>query len=158
MNEHAAIPTAPEVSHQIVVDEVFPHSRERIWAALTDGALMARWIMPPTGFAAVVGTRFTFQTKAGGAWDGTIHCQVVEVEANERLAYSWKGGHESNIGYGSPLDTLVTFTLRTVPGGTRLTLVHSGFALPKNESAFTNMSEGWKHVVTRLRDASGDIS
>jgi uncharacterized protein YndB with AHSA1/START domain len=98
----------------------------------------------------VIGKHFTFQTTPAGAWDGVIHCQVLEVMPNERLVYAWKGGHEGNVGYGSRLDTVVTWTLSTVENGTRLRLVHSGFVLPKNDNAFKNMSEGWKKVVRNL--------
>ena len=139
------------VTREIVVDEVFPHSPETIWKALTDGALIRRWMpMEPTGFEAVEGNRFTFQTAPGGAWDGTIHCEVIEVVPAERFAFSWKGGHETNVGYGAPLDTVVTFTLSKAPEGTRVRLVHSGFVLPKNETAFTGMSKGWPKVVHDL--------
>jgi uncharacterized protein YndB with AHSA1/START domain len=134
----------------IVIDEVFPHAPEVIWAAMTSGALMGRWLMAPKGFAPVVGNRFTFQTNPAGEWDGTIHCEVLDVVANERLSYAWRGGHEGNEGYGSKLETVVTFTLSAVDGGTRLQLVHSGFVLPKNDTAYRNMSEGWKTVVKRL--------
>jgi uncharacterized protein YndB with AHSA1/START domain len=58
----------------IVVDEVFPHRPETLWRTLTDGALMGRWMMAPSGFEAVVGTRFTFQTTPAGPWDGSIRC------------------------------------------------------------------------------------
>jgi uncharacterized protein YndB with AHSA1/START domain len=134
----------------IVVDEVFPHSPETIWETLTTADLMGRWLMMPTGFEPVEGKHFTYQTKPAGAWDGTIHCQVLEVKPNERLAYAWKGGHEGNAGYGSPLDTVVTFILSKVENGTRLRLVHSGFVLPKNEAAFENMSKGWRKVVQHI--------
>jgi uncharacterized protein YndB with AHSA1/START domain len=66
------------------------------------------------------------------------------------LAYAWKGGHEGNVGYGSRLDTVVTFILSKVENGTRLRLVHSGFVLPKNDTAFKIMSEGWKKVVRNI--------
>ena len=137
-------------TQDIVVDEVFPHAPETIWKTLTTGKLIARWLMEPRGFAAVQGTRFTYQTKPAGAWDGTIHCQVLEVKPNERFAYAWKGGHEGNVGYGSRLDTVVTFILSKVESGTRLRLVHSGFVLPKNDAAFNKMSEGWKKVVQNI--------
>jgi uncharacterized protein YndB with AHSA1/START domain len=138
-------------TQDIVVDEVFPHAPETIWKALTTGELIARWInMAPTGFAPVEGTHFTFQTTPAGAWDGVIHCQVLEVIPNARLVYAWKGGHEKNVGYGSRLDTVVTFTLSRVEDGTRLRLVHSGFVLPKNDTAFKNMSEGWKRCVRTI--------
>ena len=100
--------------------------------------------------APVVGTRFTFQTKPAGRWDGTIVCEVLEVEENARLSYSWSGGHEDNDGYGSRLDTIVSITLAPVDNGTRVRLVHSGFVLPQNGLAYRNMGEGWKHVTQRL--------
>jgi uncharacterized protein YndB with AHSA1/START domain len=147
MNDTATLKPATQ---DIVVDEVFPHAPETIWKTLTSGELMARWLMEPRGFAAVPGTHFTYQTKPAGAWDGTIHCEVLEVVPNERFVYAWKGGHESNVGYGSRLDTVVTFTLAKVPEGTRLKLVHSGFVTPTNDTAFQNMSEGWRKVVRSL--------
>ncbi len=138
-------------SQEIVVDEILPHAPETIWKTLTDGALMARWLkMTPAGFEAVKGTRFTYQTTPGGSWDGVIHCEVLEAKPNERLVYSWKSGHAENVGYGAPLDTVVTFTLTSVGNGTRLRLVHSGFVLPNNEPAFTNMSDGWNKVVPTI--------
>jgi uncharacterized protein YndB with AHSA1/START domain len=144
-------------TQEIVVDEVFPHAPETIWKTLTNGALMARWVgMTPTGFAPMKGTRFTYQTTPGGSWDGVIHCEVLEATPNERLVYSWKSGNAENIGYGALLDTVVTFTLAKVENGTRLRLVHSGFVLPKNEPAFTNMSDGWKKVVPRIGAIAGE--
>jgi uncharacterized protein YndB with AHSA1/START domain len=144
MND-AALKSATQ---DIVVEEVFPHAPEMIWKVLTSGDLIVRWLhMPIAGFEPVKGKHFTFQTTPAGAWDGIIRCEVLEVTANERLAYAWKGGHEGNVGYGSRLETVVTFTLSRVENGTRLRLVHSGFVLPKNDTAFRNMGEGWKKVV-----------
>jgi uncharacterized protein YndB with AHSA1/START domain len=143
-------------TQDIVVEEVLPHAPETIWRTLTTGELIGRWLMKPTGFKAVKGARFTFQTTPAGAWDGVIHCEVLDVTGNERLSYSWQGGHEGNAQYGSRLDTVVTWTLAKVAGGTRLRLVHSGFVTPKNDSAFRNMSEGWKKVVGRIGAMSGE--
>ena len=138
-------------TQDIVVEQIFPHAPEVVWKTLTTPELIGRWLMmTPTGFEPVKGKQFTFQTTPGGVWDGVIHCQVLEVIPNERLVYAWKGGHEGNVGYGSRLDTVVTWTLSRVPKGTRLRLVHSGFVLPKNDTAFTGMSEGWKKVAERI--------
>ena len=137
-------------TQDIVVDEIFPHAPETIWKTLTSGELMARWIMAPTGFEPVRGKHFTFKTTPAGAWDGVIRCQVLEVVPNQHLVYAWKAGDEGNVGYGSRLDTVVTFILSKVEKGTRLRLVHSGFVLPKNDAAFKNMGEGWKKVVQKL--------
>src|SRR5208282_82234 len=140
----------------IVVEEVLAHAPETIWKTLTSGEHIDRWLMKSTGFEPVEGTRFTLQTTPAGAWDGVIHCEGLEVTPNERLSYSWRGGHDGNAQYGSRLDTIVTFTLTKVDGGTRLHLMHSGFVTPKNDSAFRNMSEGWKKVVGRIGAISGE--
>jgi uncharacterized protein YndB with AHSA1/START domain len=149
----AAMKTATQ---DIVVEEVFPHAPETIWKTLTTGELIARWLMAPTGFAPMKGTHFTFQTTPAGAWDGVIHCEVLDVSRNERLSFSWQGGDDTNAQYGSRLDTIVTLSLTKVDGGTRLRLVHSGFVTPKNDGAFKTMSEGWKKVVGRIGAMSGE--
>lgn len=148
--------TQEPLKQEIVVEEVFPHPPGKVWKALTDGRVMGKWLMEPTGFEPVKGNRFTFRTTPGGQWDGTIHCQVLEVVPNERFVYAWKGGHEANVGYGAPLDTVVTFTLARVEAGTRLKLVHAGFVLPKNETAYRGMSGGWVKVVGNLRTLTGE--
>jgi uncharacterized protein YndB with AHSA1/START domain len=143
-------------TQDIVVDEVFPHAPETIWKTLTTGELIGRWMMAPTGFEPVEGKHFTFQTRSAGAWDGIIHCQVLEAIPNERLVYAWKGGDDGNVGYGSRLDTVVTFTLSRVENGTRLRLVHSGFVLPNNDTAFKSMGEGWKKCVPSIGAIAGE--
>jgi uncharacterized protein YndB with AHSA1/START domain len=127
---------------EIVVDEVFPHRPELVWKILTTPELMGRWLgMTPSGFEAVTGRRFTYQTTAAGSWDGVIHCQVLEVIPYERLVYEWRGGDDANVGYGSRLDTLV----------------HSGFVTPRNDSALENMSKGWPKVIGRIDDIAREF-
>jgi uncharacterized protein YndB with AHSA1/START domain len=151
------IDAAVETTRTILVEEVFPHSPEAIWRALTTGDLIGRWLMTPHGFEPVEGCAFTFQTSPGGSWDGVIHCRVLEVVACERFVLAWKGGHEANEGYGSPLDSVVTFTLEPAAGGTRLRLAHAGFVLPRNESAYAVMGQGWKKVVGVLGALAADL-
>ncbi len=151
---HSAL--QPE-TQAIVTDEVLPHAPELIWKTLTSPDLMSRWLkMTPAGFAPVKGTKFTYQTTPAGKWDGTIQCEVLEAIPNQRLAYAWRSGDASNVGYGAPLDTVVMITLSKADGGTRLRVVHSGFVLPKNEIAFTNMSGGWKSVVPNIGAIAGE--
>jgi uncharacterized protein YndB with AHSA1/START domain len=81
---------------------------------------------------------------------------VLEVRAHERFVYAWQGGHEDNSGYGSKLDTIVSWTLSPAANGTRVRVVHSGFLLPRNETAFRNMGEGWKKVVRNLDSVAAE--
>jgi uncharacterized protein YndB with AHSA1/START domain len=143
-------------TREIIVDEVLPHAPEVVWKTLTTPGLIGRWLMEPKGFAAAPGTRFSFQTTPGGAWDGVIHCEVIEVQAPERLVYSWASGHEANETYGSKLDTVVTWTLEREGEGTRLRLVQSGFEFPRNEAGYANLSSGWPVVMKRIDQVSGE--
>jgi uncharacterized protein YndB with AHSA1/START domain len=139
-------------SRAIVVEEDFPHAPDVIWRTVTTGALVGRWLrMTPSGFEPIVGNRFTYRTTPAGAWDGVIHCEVLEVLPLERFVYSWRGGDQTNDGaYGSKLDTIVTLTLEEIEGGTRLRVVHAGFVIPKNEVAYRGMGEGWGEVVRTI--------
>jgi uncharacterized protein YndB with AHSA1/START domain len=99
----------------------FPHSRAKVWRALTDPELMALWGMRPEGFAPVVGTRYKLFGKPNRMWRGFIECEVLEARAPERLRYSW-------IGSENAAPTQVTYELEARGNGTRLTLKHEGFA------------------------------
>lgn len=154
---HAPAATPHANTQAITIDEVFPHAPGIIWKAITTGSLMARWMMAPEGFEPVVGNRFTFTTTPAGKWDGRIRCEVLEVVKEQRFVIAWRSGDDGNVGYGSTLDTSVTFTLSPAPGGTRLTIVHAGFELPKNDTAYQNMSGGWVKCVAKLSGvASGE--
>ena len=114
-------------TRSIVVEEDFPHAPALLWRAISDGTLMVKWLMPPSGFAPVVGQDFTFQTKAAGAWDGVIRCRVLEVDPQRRLAFAWTGGDAGNQGYGTKLETNVTMTLTPVTGRYAVTGGTCGF-------------------------------
>jgi uncharacterized protein YndB with AHSA1/START domain len=148
--------TRNAATHDIVVEEVLPHAPETIWKTLTTGELIDRWLMKSAGFKPVKGAHFTLQTTPAGAWDGVIHCEVLEVVLNKRLSYSWRGGQDRNAEYGSRIDTVVTWTLTKVDGGTRLRLMHSGFVLPKNATTLRNLGEGWKKVLGNIGVISGE--
>lgn len=134
----------------ITVEYDLPYPPAKIWRALTEPALLAKWLMPGD-IAPVVGHKFTMRTQPMGGWDGVIHCEVLTAEPGKRLAYSWVGGSDSNDKYGQPLNTVATWTLTEKPGGTLLLLEHSGFR-PQDEFAFTALSGGWKSMGgTRLK-------
>jgi uncharacterized protein YndB with AHSA1/START domain len=138
----------------IVVDDVLPHAPEKVWRALTTSELIGRWLMP-NDFQPTVGHRFTFTTQPMGDWDGIVHCEVLEVERNRRLVYSWRGGSDDNPKYGSRLDSVVTWTLTPEGSGTRLRLVHAGFRSPGNDFAYDAMKPGWGRVMGRIAEVAG---
>lgn len=135
----------------IEVDEFLPHPPAKVWRALTDPDLMARWLMP-NDFAPSVGHRFTFATRPipNIGFDGTVSCEVLEIVEERLLRISWGGGG---------LDTTVTWRLAAEGGGTRLFIEHRGFDLddPVQAYAFRGMGSGWRTGVLRsLRDVLAD--
>jgi uncharacterized protein YndB with AHSA1/START domain len=151
--------TAPshDATRDIVVEGVLPHAPERVWQALTSAELIGRWLMP-NDFAAEVGRRFTFRTRPMGDWDGVVHCEVLELVPQRKLVYSWKGGSRQNTTYGSPLDTVVTWTLTPVAGGTHLRMVHAGFRSPENDVAFDAMRPGWTRILQSIPRAIAEAA
>lgn len=108
--------------------------REKVWQAITERALLERWLMP-NDIVPIVGHRFTFRTQPAPGFDGIVRCEIVAADAPERLVYTWKGG---------PLETIVTWTLeKKEGGGTRLSLVHDGFR-PEDGFTYQILEKGWR--------------
>lgn len=140
-------------THAITVEKVLPYAADRIWRTLTTSDLLMKWLMP-NDFVAAVGHRFNFRTKPMGDGDGVVHCEVLDCDPPRLLRYSWKGGADTNPDYGSKLDSVVTWTLTPVEGGTLVRMVHDGFVFPGNRFAFDMMSPGWGKIV----DAIGRVT
>ncbi len=132
-----------EETKTIVVEYEIKRPPEAVWRALTEPQLLARWLME-NDIRAEVGHRFTFRAPPIPGWDGVVHCEVLEVDPPKRLRYSWRGGSDDLQGYGTRIDTTVTWTLTATEGrGTLLRLEHAGFT-EKNAFAFENLAKGWR--------------
>jgi uncharacterized protein YndB with AHSA1/START domain len=133
-----------EQTRSIVVERLIPYPAEKIWRALTGPELLAEWLME-NDFAAKLGHRFTFRAKPVPGWSGVTNCEVVELEEPHLLSYRWGDGTESDTG----LQTLVTWTLTVVDGGTLVRMEHSGFR-PVDEAGYRGMGSGWPRILERL--------
>ncbi|MCW3840656.1 SRPBCC domain-containing protein [Micromonospora yasonensis] len=137
----------------IAVDQFLAHPPAKVWRALTDSDLLARWLMP-NDFRPVPGHRFTFHTtpRPAQGFDGIVHCEVLELDAPHRLRWAWRGGR---------LDTVVTWSLVPEGRGTRLFLEHAGFDPddPVQRRTFTLLDGGWRsHVWPRLSQALAGLA
>jgi uncharacterized protein YndB with AHSA1/START domain len=130
----------PEASvRTLVIERKLSHPASKVWRALTQGALMEEWLMK-NDFQPVVGHRFTFRAEPNPHWNGIVECQVLTVEPNERLSYTW-----GSLGLGST----VTFTLTPVDGGVLLRMEQTGFR-PDQEQAYQGAKYGWKRFLDGL--------
>src|SRR4051812_45756068 len=105
------------MSRSVIVERLVPHPPQKVWRALTEGALLADWLMD-NDFQPVVGRRFQFRAAPQPHWDGIVHGEVLAVEPPERLVYRWES---------AGLETLVTWTLTPAAGGAKLRMEQSGF-------------------------------
>jgi uncharacterized protein YndB with AHSA1/START domain len=135
----------------IVIERVVAHAPEKVWRALTEPAIIERWLMR-NDFAPVPGHRFDFHATPVPGWSGVTHCEVLTVEPPHRLAYRWGDGTESDSG----LKTVVTWTLTPEDGGTRIRMKHSGFR-PEDEGGYRGMGSGWPRIIERLGELAGTM-
>ena len=125
------------MKRDITFECTYPHPIQKVWRALTDPALVSRWLMPTT-LEARVGHTFTFSTKPYPGFDGTVRCRVLGVEEPTLLSYSWSGGGLE--------DTVVTFRLEALNAEeTFLRFEHAGFDGLLNRLIARNvLAAGWR--------------
>ena len=143
--------THAEDSRSIVVERVMPHAPEKIWRALTRSHLIAEWLMQ-NDHEPVVGYRFNFHAEPiPGAWNGVSDCEVLAVEPGARLVWRWQASGEEKAG---GLDTVVTWTLTPVDGGTLVRMEQAGFRAT-DEFGYKAMGGGWPRIVADLERVAG---
>jgi uncharacterized protein YndB with AHSA1/START domain len=132
----------------IRIDQFLPYPPRRVWKALTDSELLARWLMP-NDFQLVVGHRFTFTNVPipSVKFGGTVYCEVLDFEEERRLHISWVDRGEEN-----GLTSTVTWRLEPEGDGTRLYLEHDGFDPnhPLQQLGYKMMSQGWRRISQRI--------
>jgi len=125
----------------VVVERDIAHPPEKLWRALTQPHLIEEWLMK-NDFAPRVGHRFNLR----GDWGGVLDCEVLVVEPNKELAYTWNFKHDDA---AFSLESVVTFTLTPTSAGTRLRMEQTGFR-PDQKQAFGGAHAGWKQFFEKL--------
>ena len=118
----------------VVVERDIAHPPEKLWRALTQPHLIEEWLMK-NDFTPVVGHRFDFRAD----W-GSVECQVLAVEPNKTLSYTWDA-----LGLAS----VVTWTLTPTSTGTHLRMEQSGFR-PDQQQAYQGAKFGWPKFFAAL--------
>lgn len=125
----------------VVVEREFAHPPAKLWRALTQPHLIADWLMK-NDFVPAVGHKF----KLSGDWGGTLDCEVLEIEPEQSLAYTWDHTHADP---QFDLRSTVTFTLTPTPAGTLLRMEQAGFR-PDQPRASGGAKYGWQQNFDKL--------
>jgi uncharacterized protein YndB with AHSA1/START domain len=125
----------------VVVERDFPFPPEKLWRALTQPHLIEEWLMK-NDFKPAVGHRFNLS----GDWGGVLDCEVLAIEPNSALSYSWNFVHD-DAAYN--LRSVVTFTLTPTSSGTHLRMEQSGFRKDQPQ-AFQGAKFGWQKFLENL--------
>ena len=132
--------TATE-ARSVVVEREIPYPTEKIWRALTQPHLIEEWLMK-NDFKPVVDHCFNFRAD----W-GAVDCQVLAVEPNKTLSYTWGA-------YG--LASVVTWTLTPTSTGTHLRMEQSGFRSDQQQ-AYMGAKAGWPRFFAALEQTLARI-
>ncbi len=133
----------------VVVEREFAAPPEKVWRALTQPHLIEEWLMK-NDFKPAVGHRFNLS----GEWGGVLDCEVLVLEPNRMLSYTWDFAH-ADAAYN--LKSVVTLTLTPTDTGTHLRMEQSGFR-PDQKQAYGGARAGWSQFLAKLEQilARGD--
>jgi uncharacterized protein YndB with AHSA1/START domain len=138
--------TSSAPTRSLVIEREMSHSPEKIWRALTEGSLIEEWLMK-NDFQPVVGHRFNFRSTPVPGWNGVIDAEVLVVEPNSRLSYSW-----GTMG----MESVVAWTLTPTKSGTHLRMEQTGFR-SEQDAAYKGASWGWTKFIGNLERVAGGL-
>ena len=129
--------------------------RARVWRALTDAREFGTWFRVALDGPFVVGARVGGQLTYPGYEHVRMEVEVERIEAEHAFAFRWHPhAIDPAVDYSAEPPTLVEFTLAEVAGGTRLTVVESGFdrvPAARRSEAFRMNDRGWAAQLDNVR-------
>jgi uncharacterized protein YndB with AHSA1/START domain len=129
---------------------------EKVWAKLASLEGMNEWLSKHLIFEFRRGGRFQMETSIPGDGDFTFFGEVVTIEPNKELAFTWTEHEKDKDPW--PVSTLVSFKLKPTRNGTLVTMTHTGFEKLKGDLARTEYEGhivGWERseVLQELKAA-----
>lgn len=160
MSTATAVPTVPTntppTGPQVQISRFFRAPRERVFAAWTDAEQMKQW-MGPVNFKCLesesdlrVGGRYRVVMRGVRPLrDGetpqeitsTVTGEYLEVRPPEFVRYTW------NPSWAPGEESVVTLRLHEENHGTRLEILHEGFATAESANGHNN---GWNGVLDKF--------
>jgi uncharacterized protein YndB with AHSA1/START domain len=136
--------------------------RARVWQALTDAREFGQWFGVRLEGEVAPGARMRGPVTHKGYEHLMMDMTIEQMEHERRFSWRWKpGATEPGVDYSQEPTTLVEFTLEDAPGGTRLTLVESGFdrvPAASRADAFRRNEQGWTAQMGNIERHVGQTS
>jgi uncharacterized protein YndB with AHSA1/START domain len=124
-------------------------SPERVFSAWTDPEQLVAWWGDDQTYHT---TGWETDLRVGGKWiargkalDGsTFHVEgeYLRIDRPKQLSFTWKPS------WSSEASTVVELEFKPTPGGTLLSVKHSGFA---SDQSFESHNKGWSRVLGWMR-------
>ncbi|MQY22009.1 SRPBCC family protein [Nocardia macrotermitis] len=127
---------------RVEIGRFYPQSPEIVWRALTEPALLERWLMPSTGFDPAVGTHFLLSMPDSSTAE--IACEVLATTPGEAMTWSWM-----DLRAPQPARWIVDWEVHAQGHGTRLLLTQTGFDIAdkRQKMARNAIERGWRQVL-----------
>jgi len=128
--------------------------RARVWHAIADARQFGEWFRVRLDGEFAVGATIRGHITYPGYEYITMEVVVERMEPERFFSYRWHPyAIDPKVDYSPEPMTLVEFTLEDAPGGTRLTIVESGFdrvPLARRAEAFRMNSDGWSEQMQNI--------
>jgi uncharacterized protein YndB with AHSA1/START domain len=154
--------SAAATTYSLTLTRVIRAPRSRVYEAWTNPELAMQWFgpegmyCPNASFDVRVGGKYSFEAKPTaetkalqhidpsdpGRRGGIATGEYTKVVPNELLQFTWRGD------WAADEESLVTVSLKDVPGGTELTLTHERFNTEHSRDGHTR---GWKGCLDKLQ-------
>ena len=126
----------------------------RVWRTLTDAREFGEWFRVKLEGAFAVGATVRGRITYPGYEHLKMEVLVERMDGERLFSFRWHPcAIDPNVDYSAEPTTLVEFRLEEVAGGTRLTVVESGFdRIPasRRAEAFRMNDEGWSEQLRNI--------
>jgi len=126
-------------------------SPEAVFTALTDPEQLAAWWGDESMYRTF---NWKIDLRVGGEWSceakgvdgnlGSVSGRILEVDPPRTLIYTWNPSWDA-----AAAETSVRYTLTPTESGTRVNVLHEGFAWKLD--SLTGHLEGWSRVLAWLK-------
>ena len=148
------MPTATSTD-RIEKQVTFDVPRARLWRALTDFNQFNDWFGVSLTSPFKPGAEVRGHMRIKGYEHMTMTIWIETMEPERFFSFRWHPyAVEPGVDYSAEKTTLVAFTLEEVAGGTKLTIVESGFdGIPESRraKAFSMNERGWAGQIENIR-------